>query len=67
MCSWASRRVNQSECLLMRSSGAAPEQREDGLERLLHHPPLFDGIDAHHVGVRWQRAGSGTEHHPAAR
>ena len=46
--------------------GRGPEQREDRLERLLHHPALLDGVDAHHVGVRRQRAGSGAEHHPAA-
>ncbi len=47
-------------------AGDGAEQRQDGLERLLHHPALFDGVDAHHVRVRRQRTGTGTEHHPAA-
>ena len=66
MCSCASRSVNQSECLLIALVGCGAEQREDGFQRLLHHPALLDGVDAHHVGVRRQRAGSGAEHHPAA-
>ncbi len=45
-------------------SGA--EQCQDRLEGLLHHRSLVDGIDAHHVGVRRQRARPGAEHHPAA-
>src|SRR5580693_1732520 len=32
----------------------------------MHHPALLDRIDAHHVGVRRQGAGAGTEHHPPA-
>ena len=43
-----------------------PEQREDRLERLLHHPALLDRIDAHHVRVGRQRARSGAEDHAAA-
>ena len=42
------------------------EQRQDRLERLLHHPALLDRVDAHHVGVRWQGARAGAEHHPPA-
>ncbi|CKU46228.1 Uncharacterised protein [Mycobacterium tuberculosis] len=40
------------------------EQRENRLEGLLHHSSLLDRIDAHHVGVRRQRAGAGAEHDP---
>ena len=34
--------------------------------RLLHHPALVDGVDAHDVGVGGQRAGAGAEDEPAA-
>ena len=34
----------------------AGQQQEDGLERLLHHVALLGRVDAHHEGVRGQRA-----------
>jgi len=37
--------------------GRGAEERQDRLEGLVHHPPLLDRVDAHHVGVRRQRAG----------
>ena len=46
--------------------GCGAEQRQDRLQRLLHHRPLVHRVDAHHVGVGRQRARPGAEHHPAA-
>ncbi len=66
MCNCASRSVNQSEWRLIRLVGCGAEQCQDRLERFVHHPALLDRIDAHHVGVRRQGAGAGTEHHPPA-
>ena len=37
--------------------GRRAEQGQYRLQRLLHHPPLVDWVDAHHVRVRWQCAG----------
>ena len=34
---------------------------------LVHHPPLVLGLDAHHVGVRHQRARAAAQHGAAAR
>ena len=41
------------------------QQMADGLEGLLHPGPGLFGVHAHHVGVRWQGAGTHAEHHPA--
>ena len=43
----------------------AAQQREDRLERLLHHAALVHRVDAHDVGVGGQRARSGAEDEPA--
>jgi len=43
------------------------QQRHDGGERLLHAVALGRGIDAHHVGVRRQRARAAAQHGPPAR
>ena len=56
--------VNQSVSRVTGSS--LRQQGEDRLERLLHHPPLLDRLDAHHVGVARQRPGPGAEDQPAA-
>ena len=45
----------------------ALEQAHDRLQRLLHAGPLGRGIDAHHVGVRRQRARAAAQHGAAAR
>ena len=52
---------------LPRDRLVAAQQGEDGLQRLLHHPALVDGIDAHDEGVARQRPWAGAEDHPAAR
>ena len=45
----------------------ALQERHDGGERLLHAVALGRGIDAHHVGIRRQRAGAAAQHGAAAR
>lgn len=47
-------------------AGCGAEEREDRLEGLLHHVPLIDRVDSHHVGIRGQRTGAGAEYGPAA-
>ena len=62
-------RVLQGEPVRMAAdplAGRGAEQRQDRLERFLHHPALLDRIDTHHVGVGRQGARAGAEHHPPA-
>ena len=43
----------------------ALQQEQDRLERLLHHVALAGRVDAHHEGVRGQRAGPDPDHQAA--
>ena len=52
---------------LARDGSVAAQQRHDRLQRLVHATPLGGRVDAQHVGVRHQRAGSAAQHGPAAR
>jgi hypothetical protein len=40
------------------------QQRQDGLQGLLHPPTLIDRVDAHDEGVARQCTGAGAEHDP---
>jgi hypothetical protein len=59
--------VAQGEPVGLTVDGLAGQQGQDGLQALLHHVPLATHLDAHHEGVRRQRAGAATEHDPAPR
>ncbi len=60
-------RVGQVEPVGLAIDHLAPQQRDDDLERLVHHAPLVAGVDADLQRVMDERAGADPEHRPAAR
>ncbi len=48
-------------------NGFTAQQRDDAIERLVHARAQIDRRQAEHLGVRWQGARPGAEHHAAAR
>ena len=57
--------LDQLEPVGLHGDRLAGQQEQDRLERLLHHVALLGRVDAHHEGVRGQRAGPDADHDAA--